>query len=312
MKISIHIVFSFLMLSILLSQNSNKDAFFLDLGVVIEPKTGQEKVDHLVKLPPPEISFFLDKKPSGSVFMASTKEITLMLEGIQSKINMIESSFSKDVMQQERDNYKKIAARISRIEKSLKDKLNELESQNHELKTLISNYYNNNLNISEYQINSNENENSLNYSSDNLESYENSLLGSTSLSESGYKKDNFDKSFYINGVLAYQRGNYILAVESFEKLNLEGSSVSTISNVLYWFSESLYNLKKYNLALNKLNKLTLLKNSDKQDDAIILKGMIFKELGELSNAKEAYAEIVDFYPKSEYLRLAKMELLKQN
>ena len=179
MKISIHIVFSFLMLSILLSQNSNKDAFFLDLGVVIEPKTGQEKVDHLVKLPPPEISFFLDKKPSGSVFMASTKEITLMLEGIQSKINMIESSFSKDVMQQERDNYKKIAARISRIEKSLKDKLNELESQNHELKTLISNYYNNNLNISEYQINSNENENSLNYSSDNLESYENSLLGST-------------------------------------------------------------------------------------------------------------------------------------
>ena len=71
-------------------------------------------------------------------------------------------------------------------------------------------------------------------------------------------------------------------------------------------------MKKYNLALIKLNKLILLKNSDKQDDAIILKGMIFTELGEFLNAKEAYAEIVDFYPKSEYLRLAKMELLKQH
>ena len=59
------------------SQESNeKDAFFLDLGVVIEPSTGKEKVDHLVKAPPSKASFFLDKKPSGSVFMASTKAVS--------------------------------------------------------------------------------------------------------------------------------------------------------------------------------------------------------------------------------------------
>ena len=184
MKIFIPILFSFLILSNLFSQKSNKDAFFLDLGVVIESKTGKEKVDHLIKSPPPEVSFFLDKKPSGSVFMASTKEITLMLEGIQSKINMIESSFSKDVMKQDRDNYKKITARISRVEKSLENKLNELESQNHELKILISNYYKNNLNISEYKINSNGYDNISNYASDNLDSYEISLLGAKSLSNS--------------------------------------------------------------------------------------------------------------------------------
>ena len=60
-----------------------------------------------------------------------------------------------------------------------------------------------------------------------------------------------------------------------------------------------------------LDKLVQLKNSDKQDDGIILKGIIFKNLGKFSNAKEAYSEIVDFFPQSEYLRLAKIELSKK-
>ena len=100
MKINLNFFFFLFFMSSFnaFSQESNeKDAFFLDLGVVIEPSTGKEKVDHLVKAPPSKVSFFLDKKPSGSVFMASTKEIALMLEDIQQKIdNAIKRQSDRD------------------------------------------------------------------------------------------------------------------------------------------------------------------------------------------------------------------------
>ena len=99
----IYFAFFIIPLNIFCQDSNEKDAFFLDLGVVIEPSTGKEKVDHLVKAPPSKVSFFLDKKPSGSVFMASTKEIALMLEDIQNKVDNIQSNFGKDLMQQERN-----------------------------------------------------------------------------------------------------------------------------------------------------------------------------------------------------------------
>ncbi|MAI87978.1 MAG: hypothetical protein CMF98_02495 [Candidatus Marinimicrobia bacterium] len=294
------------------SQESNKkDAFFLDLGVVIEPSTGKEKVDHLVKAPPSKVSFFLDKKSSGSVFMASTKEIASMLEDIQQKIDNIPTNFSKDLMVEERNNYKKISARLNRVEKSLDKKLNELEIQNNELKKIISEYLGsknkfNTLNDNDYQKY---------YISDNvisnLEDYKISLIqipGKHSI-ENDSKK--IFKNLYVNGVIAYQKGDYHLAIENFNQLNIDNYSVITKGNVLYWLAESFYNLKKYEDALKILNKLVILKESDKQDDGIILKGIIFKNLGKFSYAREAYTEIVDFFPKSEYLRLAKIELSKK-
>ena len=296
--------------SVFCQDSNQKDAFFLDLGVVIEPSTGKEKVDHLVKAPPSKVSFFLDKKPSGSVFMASTKEIALMLEDIQNKIDNIQSNFGKDLMLQERNNYKKISARLNRVEQSIDDKLNELETQNIELKKIISDYF-----IGKKVENTDHNYLKMNYTNQNvvfkLDDYEVSL--SQSPSKILLEDDNVNvfKNFYVNGVLSYQRGNYELAIENFNKLDFSNHSVTTKGNVLYWLSESYFNLKQYDQALKILDKLVQLKNSDKQDDGIILKGIIFKNLGKFSNAKEAYSEIVDFFPQSEYLRLAKIELSKK-
>jgi len=306
------IYFSLFIISLnVFCQDSNqKDAFFLDLGVVIEPSTGKEKVDHLVKAPPSKVSFFLDKKPSGSVFMASTKEIALMLEDIQNKIDNIQSNFGKDLMQQERNNYKKISARLNRVEQSIDDKLKELETQNIELKKIISDYFH----IKKVK-NSDHDYLGTNYSNHNvvskLDDYEFSLFQSQSKISFEDNNENMFKSFYVSGVLSYQRGNYELAIENFNKLDFSNHSVTTKGNILYWLSESYFNLKKYDQALKTLDKLVQLKNSDKQDDGIILKGIIFKNLGKFSNAKEAYSEIVDFFPQSEYLRLAKIELSKK-
>ena len=314
MKINLNFFFFLFFMSSFnaFSQESNeKDAFFLDLGVVIEPSTGKEKVDHLVKAPPSKVSFFLDKKPSGSVFMASTKEIALMLEDIQQKIDNIPTNFSKDLMVEERNNYKKISARLNRVEKSLDKKLNELEIQNNELKQIISEYLG-----SKNKFNAlNDNDYQKYYISDNLvsnlEDYEISLIQTPgkSLVENNSKK--IFNNLYVNGVIAYQKGDYKLAIENFNQLNIDNYSVITKGNVLYWLAESFYNLKKYENALKTLDKLVILKESDKQDDGIILKGIIFKNLGNFSNAREAYTEIVDFFPKSEYLRLAKIELSKK-
>tara|TARA_B100000676_G_C18006423_1_gene804042 strand:- start:36 stop:980 length:945 start_codon:yes stop_codon:yes gene_type:complete len=306
----IYFAFFIIPLNIFCQDSNEKDAFFLDLGVVIEPSTGKEKVDHLVKAPPSKVSFFLDKKPSGSVFMASTKEIALMLEDIQNKVDNIQSNFGKDLMQQERNNYKKISARLNRVEQSLDDKLNELETQNAELKKIISEYF-----ISKKNKNSYYNNVEKHYINHDIVSKLDDYKISFSQNPSGHLLQggsiSMFNTYYVNGVLYYQRGIYELAIENFNKLDLENHSVITKGNVLYWLSESYYNLKKYDQALNILNELVEIQNSDKQDDAIILKGIIYKTLGEFSNAKEAYAEIVDFFPQSEYLRLAKIELSKR-
>ena len=68
------------------STATGNDAFFLDLGVVIEPASGKEKVARYIKSPPEEVSFFVDKKPSGSIYMASTKELHATLQSINEKI----------------------------------------------------------------------------------------------------------------------------------------------------------------------------------------------------------------------------------
>ena len=195
-------------------------------------------------------------------------------------------------------------------QQSIDDKLKELETQNIELKKIISDYFH-----SKKVKNSDHDYLGTNYTNHNviskLDDYEVSL--SQSPSKILFEDDNVNvfKNFYVNGVLSYQRGNYELAIENFNKLDFSNHSVTTKGNVLYWLSESYFNLKKYDQALKILDKLVQLKNSDKQDDGIILKGIIFKNLGKFSNAKEAYSEIVDFFPHSVYVRLAKIELSKK-
>ena len=57
-------------------EGSQSDAFFLDLGVVIEPVTGNERISRYIKKSPEEVSFVVDKKPSLEDQLATITEQT--------------------------------------------------------------------------------------------------------------------------------------------------------------------------------------------------------------------------------------------
>lgn len=82
----------------------NDDIFFLDLGIVIEPGTGKEEVNRLVKAPPDRVKFFLDKEPSGSVYMASTRELHETLTRISDRIDLLEEAFHREISTVRKEN----------------------------------------------------------------------------------------------------------------------------------------------------------------------------------------------------------------
>jgi len=120
----------------------------------------------------------------------------------------------------------------------------------------------------------------------------------------------FNRMVYMNGVLAYQRGDYGAAVGHFEKLSLAELDDITAGNILYWLAECYFRLDNFREALRLLQWVDVLFESDKRDDAMALTGMVYREMGEYNQSQQAFAEIIDFFPDSEYLRLAQMELRK--
>ena len=84
----------------------------------------------------------------------------------------------------------------------------------------------------------------------------------------------------------------------------------TTGNILYWLAECHFRLRNYAAALRLLDKVDILFESDKRDDAMALMGMVHREMGNNSEAEQAFAEIIDLFPESEFLRLAQMELRK--
>ena len=88
------------------------EVFFLDLGIVIEPTTGDEKYNRVVEAPSEEINFQIKKVKSGSIYMAASSEMLASLERINSRIEILEVSFQ--------------------------EKLHDLQQENQLLKTMIA------------------------------------------------------------------------------------------------------------------------------------------------------------------------------
>ena len=69
------------------------EIFFLDLGIAIEPEQGNEKYSRSIAKTSKERSFKIKKVESGSVYMASSKELLSTLNRINERISELESSF---------------------------------------------------------------------------------------------------------------------------------------------------------------------------------------------------------------------------
>ncbi len=259
-----------------ITSSSVNDDFFLDLGIVIEPSNGDEEINRLIQAPPEKVKLFIDKAPSGSVYMASTKELQETLVRINHKIEGLQLAFQRQTENLEKEN--------GELRVMINNLIEQVESPVKELAVIIE-------------------------ESDEVKNSPVEKVGNEELAIIA-KHENppvFNRMLYMNAVFAYQREDYQTAIRQFSDLALDDIDDITAGNVLYWMADCYFQLDQPSNALSVLKQLGMYKESDKLDDSMILQGLAFRQLGEKDKAVAAFAGVVELYPESEYYRLAQME-----
>ena len=121
----------------------------------------------------------------------------------------------------------------------------------------------------------------------------------------------FDQSAYMAGVFAYQREDYKTAITKFSSLKIKYASEKTAENILYWMADSYQHENQYMKALGLLNQITS-NGRLRIDDALIQEGLLHRKMGNEDEALLAFTNIVSNHPKSEYIRLAQLEIKKSD
>ena len=253
------------------------EIFFLDLGIVIEPSKGSETYSRLVQQPSQEVSFKIKKVESGSIYMASSKELLSTLNRINTRIERLESSFQTEMTALKQENVK-LRHTLAEIQQSPKN-INRpkdivLEEPTRETEPL------------------------------------NEIVENLPLIKSTAKPIAvFNHSTYMTGVFAYQREDYHVALNKFSELHLDDAPKKTAENILYWMADAYQQTGQYDKSLSLLNTITAT-GVLRIDDALVQKGLLHRKMGDENLAMIAFSDVVSQHPNSEYLRLAQLELKK--
>ena len=246
------------------------EIFFLDLGIVIEPSKGNESYTRKIDKPSEEVSFKIKKVESGSIMMASSKELLSTLDRVNERLNNLEKSFQTE-MRALHDKNTELAIAL--------DKINNFDFFDDD-----ADFAEKNILLPDKQEHTNK----------KVESVELPI---------------FNKAVYMTAIFAYQREDYEDALGYFSRLNTSLASNEDKENIFYWMADSYQRLGQYDDALNLLERIMEFGDL-RIDDALIKKGLLHRKLGDENLALAAFNDVVSEHPNSEYLRLAQMELKK--
>lgn len=114
---------------------------------------------------------------------------------------------------------------------------------------------------------------------------------------------------YKDAYEAYQKGDYKVSREKFQRY-LEAFPNSKYSeNAQYWIGESYYREKNYERAIVEYDDvIKKYPDGSKAPAALLKQGMAFSALGDKKNAKIIFKKVVEMYPKSEQAETAKKKL----
>jgi len=278
-------------LSIITAQStaSISEVFFLDLGIVIEPSVGNESYNRIVESPTEEVAIQIKKAQSGSVYMAASSEMLASLDRINDRITLLEKSFEQKIGGLQDEN------------KILKDMMMEINIGHNAVtikpkQSMVEN-------TAELLTVSEEGPKSV-----DLESKTPLVLETVELPVSAPVIPSFNQQDYMAGVFAYQREDFSMALDYFSNLVLDKSTKDIINNVLYWMADSYQQIGDFNNALISLEKILIDPDSDHLDDALIKKGLLHRKLGQKEESLIVFNQLVNNFPKSEYAKLARMEI----
>ena len=212
---SIH---KYLMVCVLVVSSSAQETpiseiFFLDLGIVIEPEKGNEQYSRSIAKTSKERSFKIKKVESGSVYMASSKELLSTLNRINERISELESSFLIELgsLRQENQELRHTMASIT----TSAQQMAELSFETEDYKMALNYFTSVNIELAPKQTA----ENILYWMADAYQQsadYENALMLLNKIAISGSLR--MDDALVKKGLLHRKRGEEQLAIAAFENV----------------------------------------------------------------------------------------------
>jgi tol-pal system protein YbgF len=113
---------------------------------------------------------------------------------------------------------------------------------------------------------------------------------------------------YRAGRSLFERHNYQQALAQFDQVILEAPFSEWADNAQYWKGECYCGLDKYRQAITEFTKVFAYPKTEKADAAQIKIARCYLALGEKDRALGAYRKLLDEYPQSDYIPLAKKEM----
>ncbi len=113
---------------------------------------------------------------------------------------------------------------------------------------------------------------------------------------------------YEDARRAYNARDFKTAVQQFEMLLTENRSNSLADNCQYWIGECYYSTGNYEQAIAAFEKVFTFPNSNKYADAQLKLGLSYMRMSNTTRAAEEFQKLIDNYPTSEYVSVAKQYL----
>jgi len=106
----------------------------------------------------------------------------------------------------------------------------------------------------------------------------------------------------------YRKRQYQTALDQFAELLTSAPYSELADNAQYWKGECFYGMGKFPQALTEFTKLFAYQKTEKADDAQLKIARCYMAMGEKDKALSAFQKLLDEYPKSEYLDVARKEM----
>lgn len=126
----------------------------------------------------------------------------------------------------------------------------------------------------------------------------------TSAAQQDWQSASFEER-YQEALQTYRNRGYKSAIQKFESLLAINTNHSLSDNCQYWIGECYYGLGNYQQSIIAFEKVFTFPKSNKNDASQLKLGLCYMRLENASKARTEFQKLVDNYPSSEYISLAR-------
>ncbi|MCF7797134.1 MAG: tetratricopeptide repeat protein [Lentisphaeria bacterium] len=113
-----------------------------------------------------------------------------------------------------------------------------------------------------------------------------------------------EEDIYRDALTKYHRQSYLSALDDFKRLTAYGKNERLKASAQYYAGACYYAVGLLIPADQELTRVTQYPDSDKLDDALALRGILYEGQGRLPEARAVFESLVRQYPNSEYVTVA--------